>query len=53
MSRSCDQILTLEAHVMPVIQHVRNEHIVVVKHNSPHVKDFGFRTLKKQRMSKK
>ena len=36
------KVLTLEAYVAPVISRVRNEHIEVVKHNFPHLKDLWF-----------
>jgi hypothetical protein len=41
------KVLTLEAYVVPVISRVRNEHIEVVKHNFPHLKDLWFSDVNK------
>ena len=41
------KVLTLEAYVVSVISRVRNEHIEVVKHNFPHLKDLWFSDVNK------
>ena len=47
MPLRCGKVLTLEAYVVPGISHVRNEHIEVVKHNFPHLKDLWFSDVNK------
>jgi hypothetical protein len=41
------KVLSLEAYVVPVISRVRNEHIEVVKHDFPHLKDLWFSDVNK------
>ena len=47
MPLRCGKVLTLKAYVVPGISHVRNEHIEVVKHNFPHLKDLWFSDVNK------